>query len=112
MHEVHPVSLCCNSTGALHGEGLAEGAASDERQKESALSKSSLPSDGIEGLFDGCELRFGRDKRLEEVHSSVNYLCSEVAHAYMHTLHNHEQKKYKFRWFIVDCAPHGTAGKQ
>lgn len=51
-------------------EGLAEGAASDERQKESALSKSSAPSDGIEGLFDGCELRFGRDKRLEEVHQS------------------------------------------
>ena len=72
-----------------NGEGLAEGAASDERQKESALSKSSLPSDGIEGLFDGCELRFGRDKRLEEVRQSGRHLCNLfwlMYHMHMNTL--------------------------
>lgn len=50
----------------LHA-GLAEEAALDERQKNGASLQDVGPSDGIEGLFDGCELRFGRDKRLAEV---------------------------------------------
>ncbi len=37
------------------------------RHKDSSVAQSSVPTDGIEGLFDDCELRFGRDKRLAEV---------------------------------------------
>ena len=80
------------------GEGLAEGVASDERQKESTSSSSSVPSDGIEGLFDGCELRFGRDKRLEEVHPSVNHLCSKIRACLHAQPHIHKRKVYNLRW--------------